>query len=253
VRRLTVGQNKFHPEAYVAEALGTFDKAIRAMGIQVPEAGRLLVEGWLEFFVTWKGRRVAGFDDPCELAVKLLADSFAIGLVEDVCRGGTAVDLGSGNGWPGLVLSAMRRCPQVSLLDSREGACDFLRGFVRSSGIPGVDVVQVRAEEAGRDKLFREKYSLAVSRAMAMPGIVLELCSGLVSVGGKAALWIGPGQEIPQAGPGLALTGMELETEIGYTLPWGMGDRVLAVYKKVKGLGDGYPRRYAAIRKKPLV
>ncbi len=248
-----MSKKELDADVFVAGALDAFDKAMQDMGIKVPQAGRPVVEEWLEFFAGWKGRRVAGFEDPCELAVKLLADSFAVALVDGICSGGKAVDLGSGNGWPGLALSALGHCGHVSLLDSREGACEFLRGFLRSSQMSRVDVLQVRAEEAGQDPECRETYSLAVSRAMAMPGIALELCSGLVAVGGKAVLWTGPEQHVPQSGPGLALTGMELEAEIAYALPWNMGSRILAVYRKVRPLSERYPRRYAAIGKKPLV
>lgn len=246
-------QSGLAADGYMDEALNAFDKAIGDMGIGLPEAGRVLVEEWLRFFVGWEGRRVAGFENPGQLAVKLLADSFAVGFVEGLCTGGNAVDLGSGNGWPGLALSALGKCARVRLLDSRQGACDFLRSFIRRSGMPGVDVVQERAENAGQGRELREGFSLAVSRAMAMPGIALELCSGLLAVGGKAVLWIGPEQQAPRAEPGLAQTGMRLEEEIPYSLPEDMGRRVLAVYAKTEALDSRYPRRYAAIRKKPLI
>ena len=248
-----MGKQDLNAGAYVAQALDAFDEAMGHMEIEVAESGRRLVREWLCFLASWKGRRVSGFEDPRDLAVKLLADSFAVAMVRDLCLGGKAVDIGSGNGWPGLALSALGRCAHVSLLDSREGACDFLRGFLRAGGISRVDVVHARAEAAGQDPRFREGYSLAVSRAVATPGILLELCSGLVSVGGKTVLWIGPGQEVPRSGPGLAALGMEGEAEIKYALPWGMGDRVLAVYRKVRALEARYPRRYPAIRRKPLL
>ena len=248
-----MGKRQLDADGFVAEALKAFDEAVSLMEIEVPEVGRSLIQGWLGFFTAWKGRRVAGFDEPRELAAKLIADSFAAALVPGLCGACKGVDLGSGNGWPGLALKALELCGHVSLLDSRAGACEFLRGFVESTRLSGVEVLQERAEQAGQDEGFRERYTLAVSRAMAAPGIALELCSGLVAPGGKVVLWVGPEQEVPRSGPGLDAIGLKLKTEIPYTLPWDMGSRLLAVYNKVQPLDRKYPRRYAAIRKKPLI
>ena len=239
--------------SYVKEAMLAFDRAIVDLDLWVPGAGRLLVKQWLAFYAGWKGRRVAGFKNPQELAVKLLADSFAFSFIKASFPYGQGVDLGSGNGWPGLALGALGLVSPVFLLDSRQGACDFLNRFLEESELPGLQVICKRAEEAGQEKDFREKFSLTVSRAMSRPGMVLELCSGLLSVGGKAVLWLGPGQEVPKDEVRLALLGMAFEEIVSYALPQGAGKRHLVVYKKRKPLDGKFPRRYAAISKTPLI
>ncbi len=241
------------PSSYVGEVMAHFNKAVGYMQIQLPDSGRVLIEKWLEFFNSWKGRRVTGFETAEQLAVKLLADSFAVSYAEkSSCEGG-AMDLGSGNGWPGLALSALGLCKRLSLLDSRLGACDFLNTFIHLNDLPHFNVIHERAEEAGRNNELREKYVLVVTRAMAAPGIALEMCSGLLSVGGKALLWLGPEQIVPKNRSSLSSVGLMLKKEIPYNLPYGMGKRVLAVYLKTNKLKAKYPRRYATISRNPLI
>ncbi len=238
--------------SYAKQALHVFYLSLESMKISLPSERYSFVESWLEFYAGWEGRRVAGFGDPRELAVKLLADSFSIEFLSNVMSAENTVDLGSGNGWPGLAVRLLFEDAKVSLLDSRQGACEFMDGFIRSSGLSRVEVIQDRAEQAGHKREFREKYTLVSTRAMARPRIVLELCSGFLAVGGKAVLWIGPGQEIPKAGRGLEEIGLSFLEKHTYLLPEGMGTRILAVYSKETALREEYPRRYNRISKKPL-
>lgn len=237
---------------YVDEAIKAFAGSMGRMNISLPPGNQALVEEWLRFYTGWEGRRVVGFDDPAELAVKLLVDSFAIAYLDGIVSPQKAIDLGSGNGWPGLAVRILSPCAQVCLLDSRQGACDFLQGYIGASGISGVRVIQDRAEELGHDPIHRETYTLVTTRAMAGPRIALELCSGFLAVGGKAVLWISSEQEVPESGQGLKKAGLSLTAKHTYTLPEGMGARILAVYSKVTPMSRKYPRRYGAIRKNPL-
>ncbi len=239
--------------SYSGQVLGIFARTLEHMEISLPSHAGEAIGKWLTFYSRWEGRRVVGFEEPDDVAVKLLADSFAVAYLKGLGSGLDGIDLGSGNGWPGLAAKVLGICSHVSLLDSRQGACDFMQGFLDNASMPGAQVIQDRAEQAAHTRELRESYSLVMSRAMAEPGIALELCSGLIKVGGKAVLWMGPNQQIPKGGHGLKLAGLSFEEEVRYTLPNQMGKRVLAVYSKACALGKKYPRRYAAIRKKPLI
>jgi 16S rRNA (guanine527-N7)-methyltransferase len=252
-REFTLRDKQVLPDhIYISEALKAFSRGMGSMNISLPPESQALVEDWLRFYTGWEGRRVVGFDDPAELAVKLLVDSFAIAYLGGIVSHEKAMDLGSGNGWPGLAVRLLDPCAQVYLVDSRQGACDFLQGYIGSSGLSGVRVIQDRAEDLGHNPVHREKYTLVTTRAMAGPPIALELCSGLLAVGGKAVLWISSEQEVPESGQGLKKAGLSLIAKHTYTLPDGMGTRILALYSKVAPIGRKYPRRYGAIRKNPL-
>lgn len=237
-------------QGFAGSCMDAFAKALREMGLAITEEDAGVVRAWLEFYSHWPGRRVIGFADPKDIAVKLLADSHAVLRLREAPEMGPTIDLGSGNGWPGL---AFHSRGEVFLLDSRAGACDFMRGFVESSGLTGVQVVEARAEEAGRRTSFASAFRIVTSRAMAAPSIVAEVSAPFLVIEGSAILWLGPSHrdlviahaDIPQVGLSL----IELDT---YFLPGRMGERILAVYRKTAGCHPGFPRNPGEIRAKPL-
>ncbi len=235
----------------VAEALGE-------MGLPCGEDALRVVRGWFRFYEKWAGRRVVGFDDVLDIAVKLIADSFAVEKVLScVSRHGemiSAIDLGSGNGWPGLAVKALVPDSGLTLLDSRLGACRFLEAYIREAGIRGVAVIAGRAEAAWRKPEHAGRYSLVTSRAMARPGVALELSAPYCAPRGKVVLWLGPEYEaragekteVPELG--LRLEGLER-----YALPYDLGRRILAVYVREGDMGKGYPRSISSMRAKPVL
>jgi len=237
-------------ESFVRDALTALQQAAAGMGLALAAPDYELARKWLEFYSRWPGRRVIGFTGPQDTAVKLLADSFAVRYVAGTLEDGPAVDLGSGNGWPGLALHDRE---EVLLLDSRKGACDFMRGFVHFAGLNTVRVSEGRAEEAGRDPSIAARFGVAVTRAMASPGVACELAAPFLKSHGTLVLWLGPEQEgavntresIPEIG--LTLAGLHR-----YVLPEGMGRRALAVYRKTSPLSPGFPRKMVTIKAKPL-
>lgn len=231
--------------------LAAFAEASARMRLSVNPEDSGLVREWLEFYSKWPGRRVIGFTDPGDVAVKLLADSFAVHAIAGVLPPGDAIDLGSGNGWPGLALCAARR---VCLLDSRKGACDFMRGFVRSAALDRVDVIEARAEDAVKDPALAGRFSVVTTRAMASPAVALELAAPFLSRGGVAVLWLGPEQESAvDAHPEVRELGVALTQKRRYALPGGMGKRALAAYRKTGTGWPGYPRKIPSIKTKPLL
>lgn len=236
-------------EKYGIEVRDAFYNALNFMGIDFPEERYWIIESWVRFFLTWRGRRVVGFDSPQDVGVKLLADSFAISYLQDDLSPENSLDVGSGNGWPGLSVKTLYDRARVSLLDSRKGACEFMDGYIAFSGLSGVRVIQARAEEAAHDPELRETFSLVTSRAVASPHICLEISTGFLAIGGKAVLWLGPEQEISQSEDVLKRLGLRYVGERKYKLSPDMGERALAVYSKEFALQDDIPRNYARIKR----
>ncbi len=232
--------------------LAAFESAAAEMHIPVSPDDSGLVEKWLQFYSRWPGRRVIGWSDPKDVAVKLLADSFAVKVITGDMPGGDAIDLGSGNGWPGLALTGDGR--KVWLLDSRKGACDFMRSFARSAGLSSIAVVEARAEDACKDPTLAGRFLVVTSRAMASPAVALELATPFLARSGVVVLWLGPEQQsIVDARPKVRELGLSLLRKYPYALPSGMGKRVLAAYRKTGEPMPGYPRKIPSIKAKPLL
>jgi 16S rRNA (guanine527-N7)-methyltransferase len=146
---------------------------------------------------------------------------------------GAVVDIGSGNGSPGIPLAAALPEREVTLLDAERRKCDFLDRWAP----PNAEVVWGRAEEQPR-----ERWGVAVAKALARPPVAAELCLPLVRTGGAVILWLGERADLDQlAAVSAQLGGGAPEPHDG-----------LAVLPKVAPTPFGFPRRVGVAKKRPL-
>lgn len=168
------------------------------------------------------------------------------------CSGKRVLDVGSGAGFPGLVLKLL--CPDLSLtlLDSTGKRVQFQIEVCSSLGLSDVDCLLLRAEEAPSQ--MREHYDLVVSRAVARLNILAELCMPFVAVGGSFAAMKGPAaeEEAKEAGNALRLLGGAIPSVLRYDVPGLEAERTLVVSVKHRSTPDRYPRRFSQIKKQPL-
>jgi 16S rRNA (guanine527-N7)-methyltransferase len=159
------------------------------------------------------------------------------------------VDVGTGAGFPGLVLKILRPSLRVTLLDSQMKRVGFLREVCSELGIDGVDCVQARAEEAGRTVL-RESFDYAASRAVARMDMLSELCFPLVRLNGcfLAMKSETSDPEIKDAIPVLGKMGGRLEREYEYTIPGTDISRKIFAVRKIGGTPSVFPRRFSKMK-----
>src|SRR3954454_24022869 len=98
---------------------------------------------------------------------------------------GSLVDIGAGAGFPGLPLKILRPELQLTLVESIAKKAAFLRHIVDTLGLTDVEIVIARAEAAGRDPAQRERYDVAVARAVAELRVLAEYCLPLCRIGGR--------------------------------------------------------------------
>ena len=175
-------------------------------------------------------------------AIEDSSDAWAM-LVDDALRGvevvgafdGPIVDVGSGNGSPGLVLAANLPDREVTLLDSSKRKAAFLERA--AADFPNVTVVRGRAEEQETDG-----FGVAAAKALAPPAVALEWVLPLVRQGGAAVLWLGPSQDL------------ELLSRVSDQLGGANVEELngLAVARKIAPTPAGFPRRPGLARKRPL-
>ena len=168
-------------------------------------------------------------------------------------EGARVAEIGSGAGFPSMVLKILRPDLSFDLFESVGKKCEFLRAVVDNFGFTGVNVYNVRAEDAAKDSKFREKYDFVTARAVARMNTLSEYCLPFVKVGGKfVAYKSGDKTEIEEAKNAYATLGGKLKAVCEYSLPEEYGDRVLAVVEKVKSTPTRYPRGQGKERKNPL-
>ena len=162
-------------------------------------------------------------------------------------------EIGSGAGFPSIVLKILRPDLSFDLFESVGKKCEFLRVAVDKLGLSNVNIYNIRAEDAARDSKFREKYDHATARAVARMNTLCEYCLPFVKVGGSfIAYKSGEVAEIEEAQSAYKTLGAKLESCVVYELPENYGARALAVVKKVKNTPPKYPRGQGKERKQPL-
>lgn len=120
-----------------------------------------------------------------EVVVKHFADSILISKFVDFSDVKKVIDIGTGAGFPGIPLKIMFPEIEITLLDSLNKRINFLKDVVEKLKLENVECIHGRAEDFGHNEVYREKYDLCVSRAVANLSTLSEYCTPFVKVGGK--------------------------------------------------------------------
>jgi len=168
-------------------------------------------------------------------------------------KGLELIDIGSGAGFPGLVLAICCPTCQVTLVESDLKKSGFLILASKELELDNVLVIRDRAESLGRDPLYRQRFDVCSSRAVASMRVVLEYALPLIKLDRAAWLWKGSNyqQEIDEAQTALKLLGGTVEKVYRYSLV-GENDRSIVVVRKTASTPANYPRRTGLPAKKPI-
>jgi len=161
---------------------------------------------------------------------------------------GSIIDVGSGNGVPGLVLAIERPDRDVVLLEANGRKAASLSALAASLGLPHVSVLSERAETAAAG-LHRDRHAIAVSRALAPPVVTVEYCLPLVRPGGCLIAWLGT---FDAKSLGAAARELGGHAERVLRVP-GSRQQALVVIRKTEATPPQFPRRPGMAAKKPIV
>ena len=191
-------------------------------------------------------------DDLREAADRNYLDCIAV-LAGDFPRVDTAVDVGSGAGFPGLPLAIMLPEVRFTLVDALGKRVEFLRSVIDALGL-NAEAVHLRAEDAARKPELRERFDLAVARAVAPMNVLCEYLLPFVRVGGRMLALKGPGleAELDEARPAIELLGGGEVRDVPLSIPGRDWDHRAAWIEKAAPTPDRYPRRAGMPEKKPL-
>ncbi len=208
--------------------------------------GNLLIE-WNEKI------NLTAITDPEGVLYKHFYDCILFFKNAQVPQNAKVIDVGTGAGFPGLVLKIVRDDLEVTLLDSLNKRIIFLNDVIEKLGLTGITAVHSRAEEGGNNKAFRERYDIACARAVASMPVLLEYCVPFVKVGGQFVAMKGPSaaSEIELSQNAIKLLGVQKPTIICETLT-GEEQRAFCIFKKISQTPPKYPRNSGKLKKQPL-
>ncbi len=164
------------------------------------------------------------------------------------------IDVGTGAGFPGLVLKICYPSLKLTLVESVGKKANFCSHMVELLGLENVTILTQRAEDTGQDPQHREKYDWAVGRAVAAMPVLVEYLLPLVRVGGGVLAQKGESgpAEANEAAHALKLLGGQLKQVVKVELPGVADERYLIVIDKRAGTPAIYPRKAGTPAKKPL-
>ena len=165
----------------------------------------------------------------------------------------TLIDVGSGAGFPGLVLKTLCPSLSVTLLDSLGKRAAWLEEVSTALDAPAV-VLCARAEETARLPRFRDAFDFATARAVADLRMLTELCLPFVKVGGAFLAMKGADcdQELEGARRAVGQLGGCVERCVYYDIPETNARHRVVVIRKIAPTPEGFPRSWARIKSKPL-
>lgn len=190
-----------------------------------------------------------GFVGPGDVVRQIRhAEGFATVVLD--ARGGerpsSLVDLGSGGGLPGVVLSSCWPESTVVLVDSSRRRCEHLRSARNRMGLDRLEVLEGRAEELAHDPRWREAFDVATARGFDVPARTAEVAAGFVRLGGLTVVSEPPGRR-PDRWPAAALA--ELGWSAATTVR--VRDANFAVLRKERPAIDSQPRATRQLVKRP--
>jgi len=213
------------------------------------------LEIYLKLLLEWNQKMdlIAGTDEE-ETFDRHFTDSLTV-LKTDLLDGAESlIDVGTGAGFPGLVIAMARPEIKVTLMDAQQKRLNFLQVVTEAAGIGNCEIVHARAEDGGKDKRFRERFDIACARAVAPMNVLSEYLLPFVKTGGKMICWKGPAldEEMESGRKAIFLLGGEIRDVIACPVAGRDWDHRLMVAGKIKKTPGIYPRKAGTPKAKPL-
>mgnify|MGYP003203970885 FL=1 len=209
---------------------------------------------YFELLAEWNEKmNLTAITDESGVALKHFADSLSLLNFVDIPQNSSLADVGTGAGFPGVVLKIARPDIKLTLIDSLNKRLVFLGEVCSQLGIDA-ELIHSRAEDGARDEKLRESFDFVASRAVARMNVLSEYCLPYVKVGGAFCAMKGAqaNEEFKESLNAINTLGGKLENKYFFELPENGGERAIAVVRKVKNTPQKYPRQSGKIKAKAL-
>ena len=232
--------------------LNNFISELKKINIEITDTQLNQLKKYYELLVEYnKVMNLTGITEEEQVYLKHFYDSLTLTKVIDPTKEETLCDVGTGAGFPGLVIKILFPNLKVTLVDSLNKRIDFLKTVINELKLKDIEAKHARAEEFAQTN--REKYDIVTSRAVAPLNILLEYNIPLLKENKYFIAYKGIiSQEIINSGHALRELNAKVEKIEEFLLPIEQSNRTLILIKKEKKTNKKYPRKNADIKKKPL-
>ena len=229
------------------------ERTLAAHGVTLDRKALMRLDLYAERLIETNRRfNLTAVTDPDEVTVKHFADSLVLLGKTEFPAGASLLDVGTGAGFPGLALKLARPDLQVAFLDGTRKKLGFISSVLEETGLAG-ETLHLRAEEAGKQPKYREKFDFVTARAVADMAVLVEYCLPFVRAGGLflAMKSAADEEEVQNAAGAVRLLGGKTEQNLLFDLVENTPRRIVFV-RKISQTPPKYPRASAKIAKSPL-
>ena len=190
-----------------------------------------------------------------EVLKKHFIDSLSIIKVYNINQAIKVLDMGTGAGFPGIPLKIAFPSLEIVLIDSLNKRVNFLNDVIRELGLKNITAVHGRAEDFGKDRNYREKFDLCVSRAVAKLSTLSEYCIPYLKVQGYFISYKAGNiqAELEESKKAIDILGGCVDKVDNFQLPGTDMERTLILIKKLKTTPKSYPRSAGKPSKEPII
>ena len=221
------------------------DKIYDSLGLK--ESATQKLKDYSRLLVEWNEKmNLTAITDEGEIAIKHFADCLTLCDLPELK--GRVIDIGTGAGFPGMVLKIAKPELDITLLDSLNKRLIFLEALSNEIKAP-VTLVHERAEDGVKRNGFREGFDTAVSRAVASLNILSELCLPYVKVGGYFLAMKGPNAEEELIGAKEIIKTLGGKIDRVENLTFNNMTRNIVIIRKIAQTPSKYPRNMSKIKK----
>ena len=229
------------------------EKTIEKFGLSLDDAAFSRLDTFAGMLAeTNKSFNLTAITEPNEMTVKHFADCLSVFAFVDIPENSSIIDVGTGAGFPGMVLLLARPDIKMTFLDSLNKRLNFIEDVLKATGVDA-ETLHARAEDAGKDAVYRESFDFATARAVADLSVLSEYCLPFVRVGGsfvsmKSADTDG---ELDNAKAAINILGGEIKSINSFDLVENMPRKIVEI-KKISQTPTAYPRTSKKIAKSPI-
>jgi 16S rRNA (guanine527-N7)-methyltransferase len=230
-------------------------QACEAFGLTLSDVQLAQFDQYLELLLEWNSRiNLTAIREPEAIRLRHFADSLSCLAATGELEGQRLADVGTGAGFPGLVLKICFPDMQLTLVESVGKKCRFLEEVVSRLTLQTVEILQERVEVVGRLPAHRERYDWAVARAVTQMPALVEYLLPLCRVGGSMLAQKGSSaaEETENAAWAIKQLGGDAAQVLQVSVPGEEASRFLVTVKKVRPTPSKYPRRTGVPTKQPL-
>ncbi len=225
----------------------------KKFGLSLDETAIKRLNIYGNMLLEWNEKiNLTAITEPNEVLYKHFYDCLMFFDAVNVKENAKIIDVGTGAGFPGIVLKIARPDIDLTLLDGLNKRLTFLNAVLSETGLTA-QTVHSRAEDAGKNSGHREKYDIACARAVANLPVLCEYCIPFVKAGGQFVAMKGSSgkEEADSAKNAYKILGCEKPTIICKNLRENE-PRTFIISKKISQTPTKYPRMNGKISKSAL-